>query len=231
MKSVFSMLFVLFLTNLFSQNVEYLSKTDRGNIIITQNNEIKGKDYLYDEWNKGMLVLNDSIFSMQDQLRFDAYKNRLLIKDKRNDNEVIEIKDKSITGFSIMEHNRNIKHDFVKLQNKNFVGEAENDFYELVFNLQNTNYFIKKTSIILFDPNRGKGSQTINNFPLEYQNKLTYYLKNSEGLYVEVRLKKNDILAVLNKHSKQMEAFVKMKKINYGKEDDVSKLVNYYYSL
>lgn len=232
MKSIFSMAFILLFSNIFSQNGDNLAKEDRGRVIIVQSNEIKGKDYIYDEWNKGMLVLNDSVFSVQNYLKYDAYKNSLFIKNMAdNGNEVIEINDKSVTGFSILENNRNIKHDFVNLQKKDFMGEVENGFYELVFNLQNTNYFIKRISKILFDPNRSEGSQTINNYPLEYQDKLIYYIKNTDGLYVEVKLNKKEIIAVLNLHSKEIEAYLKMNKINFGKEEHVVKLVNYYYSL
>lgn len=159
--------FLLTITSLFSQNGDNLAKEDRGNVIITQNNEIKGKDYLYDEWNKGMLVLNDSVFSVQDYLKFDVFKNRVFIKNMVNISEVIEINDQSLTGFSILEKDSNIKHDFVKLNKKYFTGDAENGFYEVVFNEQNTNFFIKRTSKILSDQNRSRGTQTINNFPLE----------------------------------------------------------------
>ncbi|MDP3359546.1 MAG: hypothetical protein Q8S41_09375 [Lutibacter sp.] len=226
--------FLLAITGVNSQNGDNLHKEDRGNIIISQNSVINGKSYLFDEWNKGMLVLNDSVFSVQDYLKFDAFKNSLFIKMTgagSDVTEIIEIDDKSVTGFSILEKDKNIKHDFVWLRKKNFNGEAENGFYELVFNLQNTNYFIKKNSKILFDRNRSKGSQTMNNYPLEYQDKITYYIKNSDGLYEEVELKKKYIIALLNMHSKEVEAFVKLKKVNYGKESDVMKLVNYYYSL
>lgn len=228
MKNIFSIVFVLSFMNIYSQNGDNLHKEDRGNIIITQNNDIKGTCYIYEKWNKGMLVLNDSVFSVQDYLKFDAFKNKLYIK---KENEIIEISDKSVTGFSILEKDKNIKHDFVKLHKNNFTTEAENGFYELVFNVQNTNYFIKKNSKILYDPNRSKGSQTINNFPLEYQDKTTYFIKNDDGLYVHIKLKKRDIKTLLANHSKQMEAFVKTNKINYSKESDVVKLVNYYYSL
>ncbi|MDO9273987.1 MAG: hypothetical protein Q7T92_00375 [Lutibacter sp.] len=223
--------FLVSFTAIFSQNGDNLQKEDRGNIIIKQNNEIKGKDYLYDEWNKGMLVLNDSVFSMQDYLKYDALKDRVLIKNKNNIAEVIEINDKSLTGFSIIENYRNIKHDFVRLNKKSFKDVAENGFYELVSNLQNTNYFIKRSAKILFDPNRSKGSQTINNYPLEYQDKLTYYIKNKDGLYVEVALKKKEIIAVLNLYTNDLETYAKTNKINYSKESDVMRLVNYYFSL
>lgn len=222
---------LLTVTTVFSQNGDNLVKEDRGNVIITQNNEIKGKVFIYDEWNKGMLVLNDSVFSVQDYLKYDALKDLVFIKSQNNISEVIEINDKSLTGFSILEKERNIKHDFVKLYNKNFAGEAEDGFYEIVFNVENTNYFIKRTTKIIYDPNRSKGTQTINNFPLEYQDKITYYIKNKDGLYEAIRLKKKDINTVLNQHSNLVDAFVKSNKINYSKESDVAKLVNYYYSL
>ncbi len=231
MKLFICTVFFLTFTSIFSQNGDNLAKEDRGNVIITQNNHIKGKDYVYDEWNKGMLVLNDSVFSVQDYLKYDALKDGVFVKNKKNISEVIEINDKSLTGFSILEKDGNIKHDFVKLQRKYFTGDAENGFYELVFNLQNTNYFLKKTTKIIYDPNRSKGTQTINNYPLEYQDKITYYIKNKDGLYSAIRLKKKEINTILNQHSKLIDAFVKSNKINYSKESDVAKLVNYYYSL
>ena len=71
MKNFFSIVVVLFVSNVFSQNIDYLSQQDHyGRIVILQNNEIKGKDYIYNEWNFGMLVLNDSIFSKQDYLKY-----------------------------------------------------------------------------------------------------------------------------------------------------------------
>ncbi|WP_299523909.1 hypothetical protein, partial [uncultured Lutibacter sp.] len=160
----------------------------------------------------------------------DAYKDRVLIKYAENLDEIIEITDRTLTGFSILEDSQ-LKHDFVKLNSSNFKGEATGGFYEIVFNLQKTNYFIKKNAKIVFDPNRSKGSQTENNFPLEFQDKITYYIKNADGLYTKVRLRKKDIMPVLDNHSKNLMSFIKAKKINFSKEDDVMKLVNYYYSL
>jgi len=228
MKKIIYLSLLIGCTSLIAQNGDNLHREDKGTVIITKNSEIKGVDFVYDEWNKGMLVLNDSIFSKQDFLKFDVFKNRIFIK---KDNEVIEIKDRSISGFSIIEKERNLKHDFVKLNSSHFMNRIEDGFYEIVFNIENTNYFIKENTKILFDPNRSKGSQTINNFPLEYQDKTYYFIKNSNGLYVKVRLKKKDIKSVLVNHSKLIDGYMKSKKLKYYKENDVVKLVNYYYSL
>lgn len=200
-------------------------------LIIRRSSEIKGNDYIYNEWNLGMLVLNDSIFSKQEHLKYDVYNDRVCIKYSDNLDEIIEITDRSLTGFSILEGDSRLKHDFVKLNSSNFTGEANTGFYEIVFNIQNTNYFIKKNAKIVFDPNRSKGSQTENNFPLEYQDKTTYYLKNDKGLYKEVRLKEKDIMPILKHNTKALSSYIEAYDIRFNKEEDVMKLVNYYYSL
>lgn len=84
---------------------------------------------------------------------------------------------------------------------------------------------------MLFDPNRSKGSQTINNLPLEYHDKITYYLKNADGLYEKIRLNKKDIMPFLIVQSEALQSYSKANKINFRKELDVMQLVNYYYSL
>ncbi|MGK0253968.1 MAG: hypothetical protein ACI9OE_001453 [Mariniflexile sp.] len=230
MKSIVSIVLVLFFTNAFSQNLGFGGDGIRG-MIITPNNDIKGDDYIYKEWNKGLLVLNDSVFSKQDYLKYDAYKDRVLIKYAVKMDEIIEINDGGLTGFSIIENDGYLKHDFIKLKASSFFDRSQNGFYEIVFNVEKTNYFIKKNTKLVFDPNRSKGSQTANNFPLEFQDKTTYFLKDAKGLYNEVRLKEKDIMPVLTGHNEALALYVKVNKIRFKNEEDVMKLVNYYYSL
>ncbi|MCF6180787.1 hypothetical protein [Lutibacter sp.] len=234
MKKIVLLSLVFSFTQLFSQqnnqviNTDYLSKVDRGNVIITKNPNIKGSPFLFKVWNSGMLVLNDSVFSKQDYLKYDAYKDELFIKNK---GEIIEILDNDVTGFSVLDYNKKLKHYFVKLLSNNFKEKGKDGFYEIVSNLQNTNYLIKKDGKIIYDPNRSKGSQTINNYPLEFRDAITYYIKNDKGLYVKVRLNKRDIKAVLNKHNKLVNNFIKTNRIKFSKERDIVRLANYYYSL
>ena len=230
MKKFTTLCLVLLALNVFSQN-PYGSILVGERIILDYRGNIKGKDFVYNEWNRGMIVLNDSVFSKQDYLKYDAFNDRVLIKNQKDIDEVIEITDKTLTGFSILEIDRNFKHDFVKLNALKFKNNGESGFYEIVFNLSNTNYFLKKNKKIVFDPNRSKGSQTINNLPLEFKDKNSYFIKNNEGLYVKVRLKKKDIKSVLVNHSNLIDSYIKSKKLKYYKESDVMKLVSYYYSL
>lgn len=210
-----------------AQNLDYRGAVVR-EYVIKRSNEAKGNPFLYNEWNRGMIVLNDSVFSKQDKIQYDAFDNKVLVKNERS-NTVMEIYDKSLTGFSIIDKNR-IKHDFVRLKNENFVDNVDEGFFEIIFNLENKNYLIKKTSKELFDPNRSKGSQTSNNFPLEYRSKITYYIKNKDAQYVKILLKKKDVKRVLSGNSIKINAFVKKNKIKFNKEKDVARLANFYYS-
>ena len=199
-------------------------------IIIGKNDYIKGKDYVYDEWNYGMIVINDTVFSKQENLKYDVLNDRVLISFPIK-NEVVEINDTSLTGFSIIE-NGTVKHDFVRLNSDSFVDTlTKKGFFEIVFNFENFNFLIKKHSVIIYDPNRSKGFQTLNNIPSEYKHKTTYFLKNDSGKYEMIRLKKKDILGVLTKNYEKIKSYVKVNKIKFHKESDVLKLVNYYYSL
>ena len=231
MKSIKFLFFVLMCSISAAQNPLSLFQEGGGRIILEQKNEYKGNLYVYDEWNKGMLVLNDSIFSVQDYLKYDAYNDRVLIKNMKNLDEIIEIYDNSLTGFSILDPVNNMKHDFVKLNAAKFEDKVEGKYFEIVFNIEKTNYFLKRTSKILYDPSKSKGTQPINAIPLEYRDIVTYYLKNEKELYVEVKLNKKDIMAVLNKHTNVIANYIKKNKVSFKKESNILKLVNFYYSL
>ena len=231
MKSVKFLFFLLMSSLSVAQNPLSFFQEGGGRIILEQKNEYKGNLFVYDEWNKGMLVLNDSIFSVQDYLKYDAYNDRVLVKNMKNLDEIIEIYDNSLTGFSILDSKDNKKHDFVRLNVDKFENRVEGKYFEIVFNTENTNYFLKRTTKILYDPSKSKGTQPINAIPLEYRDIVTYYLKNEEEVYVEVKLTKKDILAVLNKHTSVIADYIKKNKLSFIKESDIMKLVNYYYSL
>ncbi len=229
MKNLIFISFVLVSFMIFGQRKtpESLLNGNRKIQILDKSN-IKGTYFIYSKWNVGKLVLNDSIISNQDYLKYDAFENKVFIKIQ---DDVVEMNDNSLIGFSIIERKRNIKHDFVKLQKKDFKSKGEVWFYEIVFNEQKSNYVLKKNVKILYDPNINKSTQFINDEPLEFKDKSKYFIMNDEGLYVLVRLNKKEIKAVLTNHTRLVDSFVKSNKIKYRKEKDVVKLVNYYYSL
>jgi len=224
---------MLCFSSVFSQNApDNLYREYKAWIDIKDTEGIQGTKFMYGEWNQGMLVLSDSLFFRQNYVAYDAQEGKILIKKEENSETVFEVNDINLTGFSIIENNNNnIKHDFVSLQKKHFKDNTSQGYYEIVNNIYRTNYLIKNTQKVIYDPNKSKGTAAINNYPLEYKDETTYYLKGEDGLYVEVGLKKKKIMNLLTKHEDKMQSYIKAKKINFSSELQVADLANYYYSL
>lgn len=220
----------LMIGSLFAQDVN-TNFDGQERVILTHNSAIDGKEYLYGSWNKGFLVMNDSLFFAQNYLRYDAYNDRILVKSAGSENEAFQVNDPNLTGFSLIDEKTNKKHDFVKLQDKHFENHVTNGFFEVVFNVEKSNYLLKKTVVTIYDPNKSKGTLNYSNVQQEFKQKEYYYLKTPEGGYLKVNLKKKDILNVLNAHNQKMNTFIKENKISFSKEEQVAQLVNYYYSL
>jgi hypothetical protein len=231
MKKLFLIALAVISFKSIAQNPYNKFQEGGGRVIIEKPDNYKGTNYIYNEWNRGMLVLNDSIFSVQDYIKFDVFNNRVLIKNMKDLNEIIEIYDPSLTGFSLIDSENGLKHDFVKLSNAEVKNEITSNYFEIVFNLENKNYLLKQTQKYLFDPNKSKGVQAINNIPLEYKDKVTYYLKNKFGFYEKVFLNKKQVLSILNGHEAMVKKYLSSTKINFNKEHDVVKFANYYYTL
>jgi len=192
---------------------------------------VQGSEFLYGDWNRGVLVLNDSLFFMQNALAYNAFNSKIFIKKEDTKETVFEVNDASLTSFSIIENNTRIKHDFVRLLKKDFKEGNSMGYFEIINNRFNTNYLIKNPKIVIYDPNKSKGTAAINNYPLEFKEEVTYYIKDEANLYVEVNLRKKDIMPFLKLYPSKINSYIKSKKISFNDEQEVGQLVNYYYSL
>jgi hypothetical protein len=199
-------------------------------LMLSENNQIKGSKYILTEWSEGYLILNDSIFSYQNHILYDQLDGALILKAK--DGSGFKVKDYSVTGFILGEIDSNDRYYFSKVTSSSFENqENKTKYYEVVNNSKKTNYLIKDTQKYIFDPNRSKGAGTNNNFAREYKEKTTYYIKTKTGKYVKSKLSKKAILKNLNDKNSELKAFLSSKKINFNKEHDVVKVLEYYHSL
>lgn len=232
MRYLFYLIFMMCFSSVFAQNSpDNLYREYKAWIDIKDTEEIQGTKFMYGGWNQGMLVLSDSLFFQQNYLAYDAYETKVLIKKEENSESVFEVNDINLTGFSIIDNQNKVKHDFVNLYTKNFKDQKSEGYFEIVNNIYKTNYFIKNVKKVIYDPNKSKGTAAVNNYPLEYKEEIFYYIKDEDSLYMEVILKKNDIMNLLKKHPEKIETFIKSKKIKFNNELQVADLVNYYYSL
>lgn len=64
-----------------------------------------------------------------------------------------------------------------------------------------------------------------------YVTKSTYYVAQQDNALQNVSLNKKDIIKALPAHTKEIEQYIKDNKVNFRKDEDLTKLVNYYNSL
>ena len=140
--------------------------------------------------------------------------------------------DEAITGFAINKENSINKHLYVRLAPSQFKDtDRASRFYEVISNLEKTNYLIKEEQKYLYDPNRSRGYQTENSLPMEWKKRTYYFIKNSSGKYIKTKLNKKSVLKVLSDKSKEVKSYVASNKIDLKKESDVVKVLNYYHGL
>ena len=116
-------------------------------IILDEKENIKGVEYIYNAWNEGVLILNDSVFIPQKYIRYDIYKDRVLVKPDASNNEIFEINDIKLTSFSLNISLRDkVERHFVRLNRLDFDNYSPKGFFEVVKNLKFSNYLVKKAT-------------------------------------------------------------------------------------
>lgn len=209
---------------------DVINKNAGSELRINYKTENKGNPYLYDEWKEGYLVISDSVISQQKKLQVDLEKGELIVG--MGDGRGMIMDDKAITGFAINKDNSASKHLYARLEPSQFEDtDRTSHFYEVISNFEKTNYLIKEEQKYLYDPNKSRGYQTENSFPMEWKKRTYYYIKNNSGLYIKTKLNKKAVLKVLNDKSKEVKSYVSSNKISFKKEHDVVKVLTYYHSL
>lgn len=228
MKNIISVILLLVIVKAYSQVNDNLISSGHERVIINQNSEVKGVNFLFEEWNKGVLFFENGDNKHQDFVQYNMYNDVIYTKQG---NSIMEFSKNDLSGFTLIERKISIKHDFISLKKEDFVNQENEGFFEVIANLEGSKYLIKKLYKIIYDPNKSKGTQAINNIPKEYKDKKSFFLINQDGLYERVKLNKKGVKKVLNKNSEKMNAFIKQNNIKFNSEKDVIKLANYYYSL
>lgn len=211
----------------------YFGERNSDQIRINYKAGTKGSPYLYNNWKEGYVVINDSIISSQDAIQFDMTKGDLIIGAGKNKQTGVILTDNSITGFAIVKDvNSGSKHFFAKINPNQFKESGiDRKYFEVISNLENSNFLIKEEKKYLYDPNKSRGYQTQNSIPQEYKTRTYYYIKDKSGKYVKTKLSKGAILKRLSDKKSELKSYISAKKINFNKEQDVARLMNYYHTL
>jgi hypothetical protein len=194
-------------------------------VFVTEN---KTSPFLYNQWGEGYLIINDSIISSQKKIHFNLETGELIIGSDTG--KSVLLKGESLTGFVINSNDKNNRRVFSKINSNVFENtQTKRNFYEIILNEQGSEYLIKDVKKYVFGLEKFKESQS--NLPIEYKKKTNYYIKNNAGKYVEVKLNKRNVLKVLTDKSSEVKAFALSNNINFKREHDVVRVLDYYHTL
>ena len=184
--------------------------------------------FLYDQSNEGYLIINDSISSSQKKIRYNLETGELFIGSEKG--KSVLLTGQSITGFVINKNEENHRRVFTKISIDAFESpDIKRGFYEIIFAEEGADYLIKEVKKYTFGLKKNDGVQT--NFPSEYKETVSYYIKNKSGKYVKTKLRKKNILRILEDKNLDIKAFASSNKINFKKESDIARVLDYYHKL
>lgn len=189
-------------------------------------NKAKGSPYLNEEFVHGEVIVNEKVEEVG-KMRYNAYRNEVEILDNLSKDSYYSL----------------LKRAYIKV-------EIDGKLYRIYTYVDNdksikTSYFTELNEgplKLLFKPEallkqaRTPSTSYEKYSPPTYVWNSSYYIldnrnKDSENHAVKVRLTKNNILDFTGSKKNEMKLYVKEKKLNLRKEQDVIAFLNYFNSL
>ena len=183
---------------------------------------IEGSKYLFKSWeNKSKIWLNDNVFNL-DSVNYNLENQRFEIKLSKDSIFIIS-PDKNIKMLEINFHLFKTYYNSRLGRNSFYEVLGENDNYSLLSN----NYLKVEEGAI--DP-LTKTQIT----PKKYVPEKDYFvlIHNNTDQIINIKLKKSEILKLIDvSYENEFKNFVKKHRLKYNQISDVSKMLEYYYSI
>ncbi len=215
-------------TNKF--NVRYID----GKIEVT--NTI-GSPFLFNEMVPGRLILDDKNLNFR-KINYDAFQDHFIvfskyaIKNTSTQLPFYQLNDNSVRIVNVLDR-KNVPRVFIHVNSSKFIEKPDTKFME-IFTTEPSKAYILVSYKKIHDKTHRKVEYMLETWDKKYQFKLKkkYFLKNTDGFFVESKLGKSNILKFLNdkKHTKELKKFIKYNKLNLNNPADVQKFLEYYYS-
>lgn len=176
--------------------------------------EVEGSPFFNENWEKGIISFHDGMKYSVENFRYDIYSNNLQFLKDDIVYKIPNIKD--VKGFSIGEFN--------------FISILKDDkpvFYEILF----TNDIL--TLLKKFDCEIIQGKESVGAFPAtndKFSINTTIYLKKDDDSINKINLNKKNILELVADKKEEIKKFVSTNALKFG-EEDIIKILEYYYSL
>ncbi len=189
-------------------NVVQAMKADYSDIAV------QGSPYYEENYKEADIYINKE-FNTKYLARYNAVKDE------------IEIYKDNLT-FALLKR-EDFETVFAKYRYKILEYEGAKGYY-IVFN-----DFDKTTLLLKPKKNFKEGQEPKSSYgsyiPPKFVEDYKYYIRSQSGSILRIKLKKKEILKVLENKKNEVENFVSSGKLNYKKKEDVIKIIDYYNTL
>ena len=188
-------------------------------IAVNKYSKMKGSPYLYDDWLHGEVVTNDGKVYKKMLIRFNTEKDELtFVYDKAEEPQRFA---DPIRMFTIhAESDRVFANQFPKVDRQNTAS-----YYEVL--VPGTAMLLKRHREILEST---RDEMTRASTVGIYTNRDTYYIFRDNQMQL-VKTTRNGVVKLLDDKAADITAYADRQNINFEKEDDLKKLLNYYNTL
>lgn len=185
---------------------------------------LEGTQYFIPKWLKGNIIGNSGKIIEKDvMLKYDCYNKEILKLNPKGDSVAVYS-----GGFILFDEQ--MSYPFIKInQLKTKTGSTVSNTYMMIL-YKNKSILFKNVSKKI-DPASYQGAYSINKQYDSFEDNSEYYFVKNNGETEKIKLKKGSVLEILGDKEKQIEEFIKSKKLTLKTEDDLIKIAEYYDTL
>ena len=220
-----------------------VSSFGKENIFLDDNiikiNNYKGTPLLLKSWAQAEVLFSDGKLYKMPYVNYDALSDQFVVYLKGNKVKNNELFDKDLPLISLKPEdvvsltlkNADNYRKFIKVSELHFLNPPKTRFFEY-YSDSPEDAFVLRSYLKKIAHNRLSDmpySDSLEEFVFNYYDQ--DYIKNNNGMYIPVKLKKKTVFKVLNdpKHEKALKNYIKKHKLKMSKPEDVQKLLEYYY--
>lgn len=194
-------------------------------------NSIKGTKYYFNDWGVGRITFSNKTISNPMLIQIDLELNTLLVKDENDDTKGLVLDMDNVEKFTIAK----INDDKGELVTDIFLKKSPADFDASVKQTkyyrqktQDSDYVIEEITKRLHD----NATDTTNNFDKksyeEYRTQSTFYVKGSEGKYIESsNLNERAIAKAFPDLKKEIKEYAKTQNIDFDNPTQLDSLISF----
>jgi hypothetical protein len=201
-------------------NAQFLHDNNNRPLTEKRYEDVSGSTYFNDSFLKGKVRLTDKKEYDNLLLKYDQVKEQLLFKNNKDDEFPSEFTI-PVTDFKLVLPDGNE----VTFENINPTDDSKGGLYQVIFKGKVALYKRTKKNIVQ------NASYNTANTEKRVTISTTYLIRTEESKLLNVRPDKKAFLNVLSDKSKEIEQFIISEKINFKRDQDLEKLMNYYNSL